>query len=119
MLETNIINQFPQAKILGVTEARLCHLSNFRIPGLDGQSLVAQLNAKRIYVSQSSACTNMRPEPSYVLTNMGLTEEEAYESIRVGISEGNSIDEIERFVKTIQSIALNDTEYLNVRTEAT
>ena len=102
---------FPAIQISGSHLSRLCHISNFRIPNLDGQSIVAQLNSKGIFVSQSSACTNMKPEPSYVLTEMGYSEEEAYEAIRVGISENNSISEIERFVSTIIAIAQKDCEF--------
>jgi cysteine desulfurase len=111
LLENEMQKAFPAIQISGSHLSRLCHISNFRIPNLDGQSIVAQLNSKGIFVSQSSACTNMKPEPSYVLTEMGYSEEEAYEAIRVGISENNSISEIERFVSTIIAIAQKDCEF--------
>ena len=110
LLESELKKAFPGVEISGSKLSRLCHISNFRIPNLDGQSLLAQLNTKGIYVSQSSACTNMKPEPSYVLTEMGYTEEEAYEALRVGISENNSISDIERFVSAIIAIAQNDSD---------
>ncbi len=112
-LESELNKVFNEIEIVGSEEQRLCHITNFRIPRLDGQSVVAQLNALNIYVSQSSACTNMKPEPSYVLAEMGYSEEEAYEAIRVGVSEENSIDEIEKFVLAISEISRNDIELRN------
>jgi cysteine desulfurase len=69
--------------------------SNVRFPGIDGQALVVRLDQEGICCSQSSACTNMHPEPSYVLRSMGLNEEEAYASIRVSFSKWNTQDEVE------------------------
>ena len=66
--------------------------------GIDGQALVAQLDVIGIQCSQSSACTNLRPEPSYVLRAMGLTEEEAYASVRFSFGEHNTADEIQAAV---------------------
>jgi len=57
---------------------------------VDGQALVANLDQAGIYCSQSSACTNQRPEPSYVLRAMGLSEEEAYSAVRFSFSELNT-----------------------------
>ena len=52
--------------------------TNIFFAAVDGQALVAHLDRQGVYCSQSSACTNLRPEPSYVLRAMGLSEEEAY-----------------------------------------
>ena len=69
--------------------------TNIRFHGVDGQALVAQLDRDGVYCSQSSACTNMRPEPSYVLRAMGLTEEQAYSSVRFSFSELNTLADAE------------------------
>jgi len=51
--------------------------------------------------SQTSACTSQRPEPSRMLTEMGLSEEDAYASIRFAVSVANELSEIEEAVDII------------------
>jgi len=72
---------------------RVASSTNILFSGVDGQALVARLDQQGVYCSQSSACTNRRPEPSYVLRAMGLSEEEAYSSVRFTFSELNTLQE--------------------------
>ncbi len=66
--------------------------------GVNGEALVARLDQRGILCSQSSACTNQRPEPSYVLRAMGLSELQAYASVRFSVSVLNSDEEIDESV---------------------
>ena len=81
---------FADIVINGGSVPRVSGSTNMRFDGVDGQALVARLDRDGVYCSQSSACTNMRPEPSYVLRAMGLSEEEAYSSVRFSFSELNT-----------------------------
>lgn len=54
-----------------------------------------RLDLQGIRCSQTSACTSARPEPSYVLRAMGLSEQDAYASIRFSFGVFNTEDEIE------------------------
>jgi cysteine desulfurase len=92
--ERHLVDKFSWIEMNGGAEQRVCNTSNLHFRGLDGQALVAQLDAIGIYCSQSSACTNLRPEPSYVLRAMGLSEEEAYSSVRFSFGEQNSKVEV-------------------------
>ena len=77
---------------------RICGLAmatNFLFRDVDGQALVARLDQEGVRCSQSSACTNQRPEPSYVLRAMGLSESEAYASIRFSFSEFNTVEDVD------------------------
>lgn len=98
--------------INGCGAARVCNTANVRFAGIDGHALLARLDQHGIVCSQSSACTNRRPEPSYVLRAMGLSEDEAYASVRFSFSELNSeidiayaIDEIIAAVTELRSFA--------------
>jgi len=104
--EAKIQASLPWVKINGADADRICNTTNIRFCGIDGQGLVAQLDGHKVYCSQSSACTNSRPEPSYVLRAMGLSEEQAYESIRFSLSELNNDEEINHAVETIAEIAV-------------
>ncbi len=46
----------------------------------------------------------MRPEPSYVLRAMGLSEEEAYSSIRFSFSEQNTVEEVDIAVEAVSRL---------------
>ncbi len=68
---------------------RLPNTSNICFRGIDGQALVARLEQRGLYCSQTTACTSRRPEPSYVLRAMGLSEADAYSSVRFSFGELN------------------------------
>jgi cysteine desulfurase len=68
---------------------RLPNTSNILFRGIDGQALVARLEQQGLYCSQTTACTSRRPEPSYVLRAMGLSEADAYSSVRFSFGELN------------------------------
>ena len=72
---------------------RLPNTSNICFSGIDGQALVARLGQRGLYCSQTTACTSRRPEPSYVLRAMGLSEADAYSSVRFSFGELNSDDD--------------------------
>ena len=76
--------------------------SNVRFDGVDGQALVARLDQRGVICSQSSACTNQRPEPSYVLRAMGLSEEEAYASVCFNFSRLNTFSEVQAAATIIE-----------------
>ena len=63
-----------------------------------------RLDQEGIRCSQGSACTNQKPEPSYVLRAMGLSEAEAYASVRFSFSELNTIEEIDSALESIMEI---------------
>lgn len=88
--------------INGGDSPRIAGCTNLRFSGIDGQALVARLDNDDIMVSQSSACTNHRPEPSYVLRAMGLSEEEAYASVRFSFSVLNTKDEIQEATQRVR-----------------
>ena len=67
---------------------------NLSFDGVDGETLLLLLNSRGIFVSAGSACSSNSAVPSYVLTAIGLTDEEARSSIRVSFSEFTTHEEI-------------------------
>lgn len=66
---------------------------NVRFHGADAEAVIA--NAPEICISTGSACTAAVPEPSHVLIAMGLTAEQAFESLRISVGEPTTPDEID------------------------
>ena len=74
---------------------RLPNNLNIRVPGIDGATLLAELSRTGVAASSGSACSSEQPRPSHVLRALGLSEEEARQSIRFGVSRMTSSEEIE------------------------
>lgn len=77
-----------------ITES-LGKILNFRIDGVDAETLLLMLDANDICASAGSACCSHEATPSHVLTAMGLTGDEARSSVRVSFSRNNTMDEME------------------------
>ena len=100
-LEAALIAGGLLAAVNGGTTSRLPNTTNLQFAAVDGEALTIRLDQQGVRCSQSSACTNQKPEPSYVLRAMGLTESQAYSSIRFGFSEMNTAAEVDIAVETI------------------
>ena len=99
--ENMILDRIPEARVNGSTEKRICNTTNIMFGSVDGRKLTLMLDEEGIRCSQSSACTNFETAPSFVLKAMGLTDDEAYASIRFSFSEENTIEDIEKAVEII------------------
>lgn len=100
-LEAAVITEVPEAVVHGAAAPRLPNTSSIRFPGRDAMALVAQLDACGVQVSQGSACSSMRPAPSHVLLAMGLSEADAFSTIRFSTSPLNTTDEIDAAAEII------------------
>ncbi len=67
---------------------------NLLIPGVSNAELVGAVNSK-VAFSISSACTSRSKKPSHVLESLDLSDEEQYQSIRLGIGRFTTEEEIE------------------------
>lgn len=74
---------------------------NVRFDGVDAQTLVLMLASKGVCVSAGSACRSQESEPSYVLQALGLTADQARQSIRVSFSADNTQEELSEAAKII------------------
>jgi cysteine desulfurase len=110
--ERMLIAALPDIRVNAGGAPRVSGSTNILFDGVDGQALVARLDQARLYCSQSSACTNQRPEPSYVLRAMGLSEEEAYTGVRFSFSELNTVAEAhsaaELVIETVRALRAFD-----------
>jgi cysteine desulfurase len=74
---------------------RLANNLNVRVPGVDGQSLLATLAAEGLAVSSGSACSSENPRPSHVLVALGLDDDQARASLRFGLSRFTTHDDVD------------------------
>lgn len=69
---------------------------NLRVEGVDAESLVLFVGTDGVCISAGSACRSLEAEPSKVLLGIGLSPEEARNSIRVSFSRFNSSNSVIR-----------------------
>jgi cysteine desulfurase len=88
-------------EIFGVTAMRLPNTACFAAVGIDGETLLLNLDRAGIAVSSGSACASTNREPSPVLQAMGVDEDLALGAIRVSLGSGNAENDIETFVAVL------------------
>lgn len=69
---------------------------SLHIKNIDAETLVLMLDTRDICISAGSACRSHESEPSNVLLAMGLTPDEARNSVRISFSEDNTFEETDR-----------------------
>lgn len=63
---------------------------------IDAETLVLMLDTRGVCISAGSACTSHESEPSHVLKAIGLSDDEARNTVRVSFSEYNTVTEVGR-----------------------
>src|SRR5690606_23847405 len=76
----------------GDKENRIHNMTNICFPNIEADILIRMLG--NICVSNGSACHSKLVEPSHVLLAMGLSNENAFSSIRFSLSKYTTEDEI-------------------------
>jgi len=69
--------------------------------GIEGESLLLNLDMQGIEASSGSACTSGSIEASHVLLAMGLDRKAALGSIRFSLGKRNTIEEIDRVLEVL------------------
>ena len=85
------------AVIHGYRSPRLANTSYFSIPGIQGETLVMELNKSGFAVASGSACSSHGSDLSATLKAMGVSEELAHGAVRLSLGLGNTIEECEKF----------------------
>lgn len=92
------IKKINGSRINGSLKKRLCNNVNASFEGVEGESLLLQLDAKGIAVSTGSACSSKELKPSHVLTAIGLRPEQSHGAIRATISRFTTKEEVDYFL---------------------
>ena len=87
-------------KLNGHPEKRLVHNLNVRFNGIESKAIINSVS-KKIAISAGSACTAQMVEPSHVLLALGLDEDQAHSSIRIGCGRFNTEEEIKIAIEEI------------------
>ncbi|MBM4437518.1 MAG: cysteine desulfurase [Actinobacteria bacterium] len=94
----------PQTRLNGPREGRLANNTNFCIEGIEGESMLLELDAANIAASSGSACTSASVEPSHVLLAMGIPAHLARTSLRLTTGWANTLEDIDYTVATLTTV---------------
>jgi cysteine desulfurase len=86
----------------GKTASRNFNTTNNCFRGSDANVMIGRM--KNVAVSNGSACTAAVVEPSHVLTAMGLSDDDAFASIRFSLGRFNTNTEVEEICKVISML---------------
>jgi len=92
----------------GSRHSRLPHVTNMAFKGVSGEKLMIRM--KDIALSSGSACTSGSPEPSYVLKNLGLSDPDAYSSLRFGLGRFTTSEEIDYAIEQVKKTVKQERE---------
>ncbi|NLL76948.1 MAG: cysteine desulfurase NifS [Clostridiales bacterium] len=99
-----IKEEVPYCRLNGDFERRLPNNVNYSFQFIEGESLLIMLDMKGICASSGSACTSGSLDPSHVLLSIGLPHEIAHGSLRLTVSEENTIEEMDTVVAAVKEI---------------
>jgi cysteine desulfurase len=90
-----ILARIPRAALTGHPTNRLPQHASFLFEGVEGESLLLQLDMEGIAASSGSACTSGSLEPSHVILALGYPRERALGSLRLSVGKGNTDADID------------------------
>jgi len=94
-LITGVLDRIPGSRLTGHPTNRLPHHASFLFDGVEGESLLLQLDMQGVAASSGSACTSGSVEPSHVILALGYPRERALGSLRLSVGKENRDDEVE------------------------
>lgn len=112
--ENEIKKQLMGVSVTCEKSVRLSNTSSLIIEGVDGETLLVSLDLKGFAVSTGAACSSGNPEPSPVLLAVGLTRQEAQNSLRVSLGWTTTKEHIDLFIHQLVEVV----EHLRTINEA-
>lgn len=97
-------SKISHSRINGDRENRLPGNFSMCFEGVEGESLLLMLDMKGVCASSGSACTSGSLDPSHVLLAIGLKHEVAHGSLRLSLSENNTVEDVDYILEVLPPI---------------
>ena len=85
---------------------RVPALLNLQIEGVNNVDLVYAADLQGVCISAGAACASASIKPSHVLLALGLSEDQAKNSVRISFGKDNTIDEAREAAKVLKEIII-------------
>lgn len=103
-MEKRILAEIPDVTITAGKGLRLPNTSSLILNGVDGETMLMSLDIKGYAVSTGAACSSGNPEPSPVLLAMGLSRQEAQNSLRISLGWDSTQEEVAGFIEALKLV---------------
>jgi len=103
-LFSGIRGQIENVRLNGHASKRLNNNLNLSIPGVEGESLLMNLDMEGIQISSGSACSSGSGKPSHVLSALGLEPADARGSLRITLGRFTTEKEIRLTIKKLTEV---------------
>lgn len=100
-LESELL-KLPNTSINGDSENRIYNTTNICFKGQDANILIGRM--KNIAISNGSACSSAVVEPSHVLKALGLSDDDAFASLRFSLGKFNTMEDIDTVIQKIKEL---------------
>lgn len=101
--------KFPNTILNGDSVNRIYNTTNICFKGQDANVIIGRM--KDIAVSNGSACSSAVVEPSHVLKAMGLSDDDAFASLRFSLGKFNTLEDIEKVVNELKKLTQQSINY--------
>lgn len=75
--------------------------------GVDAQTLVLMMSARNAYISAGSACSSHTTQSSHVLKAIGMSDEQAHQTVRISFSTLNTVKEVEEGARILSECVMD------------
>lgn len=103
-LQRGILEHISGVWINGSTEHRLPHILNVGFKGIEGQTLLFELDTQGIAVSTGSTCASGSIDPSHVLLAMGQSHVKASSAIRFSLGRDTTAAHIDKVIALLPGL---------------
>ncbi|HEX2619223.1 MAG TPA: cysteine desulfurase family protein [Phototrophicaceae bacterium] len=99
-----VLEIIPEAQLTGHPTDRLPGHTSFAVKGLNGDSILLDLNEMGFGASGGSACTTGQQEPSHVLMAMGIEQDRLQGQMRFVMGKHTTQQQIDQFLYHLNAI---------------
>jgi cysteine desulfurase len=103
-LITAVLETIPDSQLTGHPTRRLPNNASFVFAGCEAEAILMHLDMAGIQAASGSACTSGMPEPSHVLTAMGIPPNLALGALRLSLGRQTTEADIERVIAVLPDI---------------
>ena len=98
------LGKIPHSALNGDPVHRLPNNVSFCFEGIEGESLLLYMDAMGVCASSGSACTSGSLDPSHVLLAIGRVHDVAHGSLRLSLSDYNTMEEMDHILKVVPQV---------------
>lgn len=103
-LAEGIINRIERVRLNGHPTSRLPNNVSVSIEGVEGESMLLNLDLKGIACSTGSACSSASLKPSHVLIALGISPQITHGSLRFTLGRSTTSEEIDHVLEVLPEI---------------